>query len=296
MTIPLQTVALGCVALLSLLTCCSGEAQARPKVLCFTAIPDDDPTLLTAKYTPVADYLAEALGVPVEYVPVTEYQDSVLLFENGDVQLAWFGGLTGVQARHRVPGACAVVQGEEDAQFYSYFIAHRDTGLTRSAEFPAVLAGRRFTFGSQESTSGRLMPEFFIRQHTNQAPSEFFGHPNAYAGSHDRTVELVASGVFEAGAVSYTKYDRLVREGRVDPDVCRVIWQTPAYADYNFTAHPTLEDDFGAGFTERLRAALLQLRAPHLLAAFERQRLIAANNDDFAGIARLARELGFVRG
>jgi phosphate/phosphite/phosphonate ABC transporter binding protein len=145
-------------------------APAEKPVLRFSAIPDQDKTELKEKFDAWAEHLTAALDVPVEYVPASDYKASVEMFRNGDIQLAWFGGLTGVQARHAVDGARAIAQGKADPQYLSYFIAHKDTGLTESDEFPTDLAMRTFTFGSESSTSGRLMPEFFIRQNTGKSP------------------------------------------------------------------------------------------------------------------------------
>ena len=119
--------------------------------------------------------------------------------------------------------------------------------------------------------------------------------PNRYSGSHDITVQNVQDGTYEAGAVNYSVYDRRVAEGTTDPDVCRVIWKTPAYVDYNFTAHPDLETVFGEGFTDKLQQVLIEMDDPDLLSAFPRQRLIAASNEDYATIVDLARQLGFIR-
>ena len=149
-------------------------ADDEAPTLRFSAIPDQDETRLREKFAPVAGYLSEALGVPVEYVHSTKYSDSVDLFKNGDIQLAWFGGLTGVQARHAVSGARAIAQGVEDPEFYSYFIAHKDAGIEKSDDYPSAIAGKRFTFGSMGSTSGRLMPESFIRQNSGKSPEEVF--------------------------------------------------------------------------------------------------------------------------
>ena len=94
---------------------CGGqEADRHAPVLAFTAIPDQNTTELQEKFKPLADYLSERLDVRVEYLPVRDYQASVELFRNGDVLLAWFGGLTGVQARQTVPGARAIAQGQAD--------------------------------------------------------------------------------------------------------------------------------------------------------------------------------------
>ena len=281
------------VPALSLSCGSGGEAPARP--LRFSAIPDQNTTELAEKFQPFAAHLSAALAVEVEYVPAHDYQASVEMFRNGDVDLAWFGGLTGVQARDAVPGARAIAQGEADPNYYSYFIAHQTTGLERAEQLPGEIGSFRFTFGSESSTSGRLMPEFFLRQATGKAPAELFDEPVGFSGSHDKTIELVESGQYEIGAVNYKVYDQRVAAGRTDPDVCRVIWQTPYYADYNWTVRPDLDETLGAGFTDRLQAALLAIDEPELLAALPRQRLIAARNEEFEGIRRVAAQLGMLR-
>ena len=294
-----QRRALRCVtgsalAIAVLVSIAPGSLATGAPTLSFSAIPDQDETRLREKFEPVAAYLSAALAVPVEYVHATQYADAVELFKNGDIQLAWFGGLTGVQARHAVPGARAIAQGEEDPEYFSYFIAHRDAGISRADDFPHAIAGKRFAFGSRGSTSGRLMPEAFIRKYTGKAPEEFLG-AIVFSGSHDRTVELVQTGQVDVGVLNYKVYDRRVDEGQTDADVARIIWKSPTYADYNFTAHPILEERYGAGFIDRLQAALLAMKDPNLLGAFPRKSLIAAENRDYAAIEQTARELGFIR-
>lgn len=272
-----------------------GADKAATPTLRFSAIPDDNTTELTRKFGPVADYLAARLGVAVEYVPSSDYGASVEMFKNGDIHLAWFGGLTGVQARQAVPGAHAIVQGAEDPKFYSYFIANASTGLKKSGDFPLGIATYTFTFGSTKSTSGRLMPEHSIRQASGKAPRDFFTHEFGFSGSHDKTIEQVAAGAYEVGAVSYTTYDAWVKDGKVDPAKVRVIWQTPEYADYNFTAHPDLETIFGAGFTNKLQQELIGMKDPDLLSAFRRSALIEAKDAEFDAILEVARALDMAR-
>lgn len=270
------------------------DGDSRPP-LRFTAIPDQNSTELQEKFQPLGSHLSAALGVAVEYVPARDYQAAVEMFKNGDAPLAWFGGLTGVQARHAVGGARAIAQGDTDPRFFSYFIAHRDTGLERGSDFPLGMEGRRFTFGSRSSTSGRLMPEFFIRERTGRGAEAFFDALVGFSGSHDRTIELVRSGQYEIGAVNYQVFDRQVAAGRVDPDVVRIIWQTPMYADYNWTAHPILDTLFGQGFIDRLQQTLVAIDDPVMLSALPRRRLVAASNEDFEGIRVVAEALDMVR-
>ncbi|MFT5048670.1 MAG: phosphonate transport system substrate-binding protein [Chlamydiales bacterium] len=275
---------------------CNRVVEGSADVLRFTAIPDNNKTELELKFAPLAEHLGEVLGVPVEYVPTADYSASVEMFKNGDVDLAWFGGLTGVQARAAVDGARAIAQGRVDPKFKSYLIAHPSARVEASGSFPVeALRGKRFTFGSQQSTSGRLMPEYFIRAATGQAPDEFFGEVG-FSGSHDKTAELVNAGSFEVGAINYRTYDLLLEEGRISANTCRIIWTTPEYADYNWTVHPGVEETFGTGTIDALQAALTGLTQPELLAAVQREDgLIGAENDDFEGIAAVARELGFLR-
>jgi len=289
-----SAITLTVVAVCAAFTAACGGERSGPPVLKFSAIPGEDRTELKAKFDPVAAYLSEQLGVPCEYEPAEDYQASIDMFKGGDIHLAWFGGLTGVQARTAVPGARAIVQGKEDPNYYSYFIAHKDTGLEPSETFPAGIQAFAFTFGSQSSTSGRLMPEFFIREATGKSPQDFFKGPPGFSGSHPQTVAAVNDGTaIKVGALSYKTFDKLQAEGRADD--CIVVWKTPEYADYNMTVRPDVDEIFGTGFTARLQNVLIGISDEKLLAAFARTALIPAKNEDFDKIKDTAVELGMLR-
>lgn len=260
----------------------------------FTAIPDENQSRLVERFSKVADYLEGQLGVEVEYVPVKSYGASVTAFRNDQVQLAWFGGLSGVQARRLVPGSVALAQGSEDAAFKSYLIAHRSTGLERAEALPEAIQGMSLTFGSRTSTSGRLMPEHFLRQRFEEAPDELFSRVG-FSGDHSRTIALVEAGTWDLGAVNFSVWEAAVAGGRVDTDKVDVIWATPPYPDYNWTVRGDVDARFGEGFTERLRAALLEMDDPELLASFPREGFIPADNALYAPIEAVAEELGLLR-
>jgi phosphonate transport system substrate-binding protein len=266
------------------------------KVLRFSAIPDTNTTEQTQKFQKLADYLTKELGVKAEFVPAADYDASVTKFANGEIQLAWFGGLTGVQARADVPGARAIAQGDTDPKFYSYFIANASTGLELSDDFPEGIKDLKFTFGSKQSTSGCLMPSYFIIEKSGQKPAEYFSKPVNFSTGHDQTAILVQDGAWEAGVMNFATYDDMVKKGTLDPEKCRVIWKTPTYADYNFTAHPDLDKTFGAGFIDKLQTALIAIKDPDILAAMTRGAIIEATNEDFKGIEDVAKQLGLLRG
>lgn len=263
-------------------------AAAGPApTLAFTAIPDQDEARLVERFGRVATYLQERLGVAVRYVPVKSYPAAVTAFTNDQVQLAWFGGFTGVQARRTVPGSDAIAQGVEDTSFKSFFIAAAGTGLQKSEAFPAAIAGRSFTFGARASTSGRVMPEYYIRQQFGRAPDAVFSRVG-FSGDHTRTLQLVQSGAFDVGAMDYTVYELERKAGRVDPAQVSVLWATPPFPDYNWTLRGDTEARFGTGFKERLRAALVECRDPAILTPFGRSGFIAASNEQYAPIEQVA--------
>jgi phosphonate transport system substrate-binding protein len=206
-------------------------SQDKP-VFVFTAIPDQDETRLVERFTRVAEYLQSKLGVPVKYLPVKSYPAAVTAFTNSQVQLAWFGGFTGVQARRQVPGSEAIAQGAEDVAFKSFIIANTKTGLAPSKEFPKEIAGKSFTFGSRASTSGRLMPEYFIRNAFGRGPDEVFARIG-FSGDHSRTIQVVQSGAFEVGVLDFSVWELDKRAGKIDPMQVIVIWETPTFPDYH---------------------------------------------------------------
>lgn len=263
-------------------------AQSRPAFV-FTAIPDQDETRLVERFTRVADYLEKKLGLPVRYLPVKSYPAAVTAFTNNQVQLAWFGGFTGVQARRRVPGSEAIAQGAEDIAFKSYVIANTRTGLKPSKEFPSGIAGKSFTFGSRASTSGRLMPEYFIRKaFAGRGPEEIFSRVG-FSGDHSRTIQLVQSGAYEVGVLDFTVWDLEQKAGRIDASQVTVIWESPTYPDYQWTVRGDLDAVYGAGFKEQLRTALLAIEEPEILTQFGRSKFVPAKNSDYAPIEDVAR-------
>ncbi|WP_181310374.1 putative selenate ABC transporter substrate-binding protein [Nocardioides campestrisoli] len=297
-----RTVLVGALGALGglLAACGSSESAEDSPVLSISAIPDQDPSELVAREQRLADYLAETLDVEVEYVPVTDYAASVQLFTAGDLDLVFYGGLTGVQARLQTPGATLVAQRDIDEEFRSVFIAGTRTGIDpiESVEGLTALTGRRFTFGSESSTSGRLMPEWFLQEAGLDGATDFPGEPG-FSGSHDQTIELVASGSYEAGVLNEQVWEDRTADGTVDPDEVVEVFRTPTYHDYHWIAGPETDDRFGEGFTDRLRDAMLALdgstpQEEELLAGYGAGALVPTEPDNYQQVEEIARKLGLV--
>jgi phosphonate transport system substrate-binding protein len=281
-------------ALAALLVSLGLSAAEKPQPqFTFTAIPDQNEAQLLERFGQMAAYLSAELGQPVAYLPVKSYPAAITAFRNNQVQLAWFGGLSGVQARALVPGSTALAQGYEDQFFKSYFIAHTSAGLRPGAQLPSALRGKTFTFGAKGSTSGRLMPEFYLREAFGEAPEAIFKRVG-FSGDHSRTLALVQAGAYQVGALNYAVWEQAVARGEVDPAQVQLLWTTPSYPDYQWSARGDLDAQFGAGFTQKLTQALLNLNDPALLASFPRQRFVPANNAFYQPIEDTAKAIGLM--
>ena len=267
--------------------------QVFANTFVFTAIPDEDESKLRSRFDKVATYLTNQLDIEVKYIPVKSYGAAVTAFRNNQVQLAWFGGLSGVRARALVSGSTAIAQGVEDPKFQTYFIAHSSTGLKKSSNFPIMIAGKTFTFGSKGSTSGRLMPEFYIRKNFSNSPNKVFSRVG-YSGNHSRTISLVESGAFQIGATNFQVWKKNLVAGKIDTSKVAVIWETPSYPDYNWSIRGDVDKNFGSGLTERVKTALLNLKDPDLLASFPRKGFIPASNADFRSIVTVGKQIGLI--
>ncbi|MBN9371513.1 MULTISPECIES: putative selenate ABC transporter substrate-binding protein [unclassified Hydrogenophaga] len=261
----------------------TAAAQAQ-QVFRVTAIPDESPTELARKAAPLVKYLEGALGMKVEYTPVTDYAAAVEALVNKKVDMAWFGGFTFVQANVRSGGKIIpLVQREEDEKFRSVFISS-DPAVKSLAD----LKGKDVSFGSQSSTSGHLMPRSFLLQ-ANINPEKDFARV-AYSGAHDATIAAVASGKVQGGALNISVWEKFVADKKVDTTKVRVIFTTPPYYDYNWSVHA----DMPAAQREKLAAALLKLdratpQGKEVLDLQRATRFVPTKADNYKGIEAAAR-------
>jgi phosphonate transport system substrate-binding protein len=263
-------------------------ARAETPTLLFTAIPLQDEATLSQRFGRLAPYLENKLGIQVRYVPARSYPRAVKAFVENDVQLAWFGGYTGLQARQAVPGSEAIVQSVLDTHFKSYFIANVSAGLSPSDNLPSEIRGKTFTFGAPDSTSGFLMPEYFIRQRFGTGPKEVFSRVG-FSGGHASTLQLVQSGDVEAGALDFAVYEAKKKAGEVDENKVKVIWKSPDFLDYQFSIRGDVDETFGKGFKGKVKQALLDLDDKEILRFFGDSKFIPANNGQYKPIEDVAR-------
>ena len=286
MTIRLLTVTVSLVLCLFVGT--TSAASPTPPVLRISAIPDEAPTELQRKFKPLGTYLEAQLGMPVSFVPVNDYAAVVEALAAERIDLAWLGGFTYVQAQLKTGNATPLVQRERDQSFTSKFITS-DPSVSSLQD----LQGKTFAFGSVSSTSGHLMPRYFMIRDGIQVDT-FFSRI-AFSGAHDATAAWVESGKVSGGVLNAAVWDKLVAGGRINTDKVRVFATTPPYYDYNWTVRGNLAADLQA----RITRAFLNLdpqNAQHreILDLQAADRFIVTRSENYAGIEEAARAAGLL--
>ncbi|MFZ6639896.1 putative selenate ABC transporter substrate-binding protein [Undibacterium sp. TC4M20W] len=267
----------------------AGLAQAQ-QVLRVSAIPDEAPTELQRKFKPLGAMLEKKLGMKVEFIPVTDYAASVEGLINKKLDMVWFGGFTFVQAKVRSKDqVIPLVQREEDEKFKSVFIT-TDKNITKLED----LKGKTFTFGSESSTSGHLMPRSYLLAAKINPDTDM--KRIAFSGAHDATVTAVSGGKVDAGALNISVWEKLLAQGKVDTKLVHVFYTTPGYYDYNWSVRA----DMPADLRKKISDAFLNLdpanpQDKEILELQRATRFIPTRADNYKAIEAAAHNAGLLK-
>jgi phosphonate transport system substrate-binding protein len=265
-------------------------AQAAQTVLRVSAIPDEAPTELQRKFKPLGAYLEQQTGMKVEFIPVTDYATSVEGLLNKKLDMVWFGGFTFVQAKARSQGkVIPIVQREEDESFKSVFIT-TDKSINRLED----LKGKTFAFGSESSTSGHLMPRYFLLAAKINPDTDM--KRIAFSGAHDATVAAVTGGKVDAGVLNISVWEKLIAQNKVDRDSVRAFYTTPGYFDYNWT----VRSDMDPALRKKLTDAFLALnkrdpQGKEILDLQRATRFIPTKAENYEAIEKAAHNAGLLK-
>jgi len=264
-------------------------AQAT-KELRLSAIPDENPQEMLRIYRPFAEYLTKAVGIPVRFTSVVDYAATVEGLAANRLEMVWYGGLTSVQAAKQAKGAHRIIMRKEDAEFKSYFITRKETGIKTLKD----LKGKTFAFGSVSSTSGHLMPRYYLLKVGINPEKDFSKF--SFSGAHDATAAWVEAGQVDAGALNFLVWDKLVQTKKVDTDKVFIFYTTPPYVDYVWTVRGGLNKDI----VGKLSKAFLKLdynnpEHKKLLDLHRTKGYIAAKDADWKGIEEAAIAAGLLK-
>jgi phosphonate transport system substrate-binding protein len=222
---------------------------------------------------------------------VTDYAAVVEALATKKIDMAWLGGFTYVQTKIRTNGtANPIIQRAEDEKFTSVFIVPADSPLKTLSE----LKGKTIAFGSPSSTSGHLMPRYFLMQ-AGVNPDKDFKNI-AFSGAHDATVAFVASGKADVGALNASVWAKLNEAKNPNALKSKVLSTTPPYFDYNWT----VRGDLDPATVKKITEAFLKLDAnnPNQKELMDLQRAskyVTTKSSNYDDIEKAARSAGLIK-
>ena len=272
-----------------LLIFCAGLALAQSgQRLRISMIPTTDPGKMLRDAQPLVDYLEKKTGTKVVMTIPTNYAAVVEAMSNDQVDIAHFGGFTFVQISARA-AAKPLVQREQDQKFHSLFITQPNSGINSLKD----LNGRTFAFGDVNSTSGHLMPEYFMRD--AKVNSKVIDMA-LYTGGHDATALAVANKKVDAGAMDENVFQTMMKTGKITDKQVKVFWTTPPFLDYVWAARKGLDSKIAEAFA----AALLELDAQKpehkaILDFLSATKYVRAKDSDYAKLRLAAKDAGLIQ-
>ena len=281
---------LGVTALSSLLSIpLLSPDKITPSVLRVGVLPDENTEVLRNRYAPLLKYLSETIGIDTQLILPSNYQELSTQFRDGEIELAYFGGLTFVQASMN-SDAEPLVMRDIDRRFVSWFLARPNEDKKQLSDFE----GMHLSFGSQLSTSGHLMPRHFMNSEMQIEPENFFSAVD-YSGSHDKTAFLVRDGGVDLGVANSVIIRNMIRDGRLGEDELQIVWETPPYVDYVWAVQKLLDETI----KNNLRDAFLALDPSKLnhktiLTSVGAGSFLPAGNRDFQSLKVTATKLGML--
>lgn len=263
------------------------SAAADAPTLRLSMIPATDPGKMIRDSRPLIAYLERETGAKVALTIPLNYAAVVEAMVNDKVDIAHFGGFTYVQASARA-GARPLVQREADQRFHSVFITQPDSPVRALTD----LAGRTFAFGDVNSTSGHLMPEYYMRRGgvEPQTVAQVI-----FTGGHDATALAVANRKVDAGAMDELIFNRMMKDGKITASQVRVFYTTPAFMDYVWAARkdltPSLADRFTNAF---LKLDARQPQDKAILDFLSATKYVRATDSSYDRLRQAAREAGLL--
>lgn len=201
-------------------------------------------------YTPLLEYLGQALERPVELVQRRTYMEVNDLIARGEIDLAFVCTSAYVAGKRDFGMELLVApQVQGDMIYYSYLIVPAGS----PAQSMADLRDTVFAFTDPISNTGRKYPTYLVHQ-LGERPETFFAR-TFFTYSHDDAIRAVANGVADGAGVDHLIYDFAVAR---EPELgrrTRIIHQSPPFGIPPVVVAPQIRPQLRA----ELQTVLLQM-------------------------------------
>lgn len=249
----------------------ANEPSARPTKLIVGLLPGESATTVLRLNEPLRLYLEKQLGMPVEMVVGSNYAATSAALRFGRLNIAYLGPSSYILQSKYAP--MEVFARPSHAGVGPTFKAVIIVPADSPAKTLSDLNGKQIGFGDPASTSGTWVPRYMLVKAGLVSDRDY---TLRVLGAHDRVAFAVADHKLDAGGLSMPIYNRLLKEGKLDPKSVRVLEESPAIPEYMWT--------FGQGldpkFKDEIRKAFLEVKDPAALGVFTAEAFVPAKDSD----------------
>ncbi len=209
------------------MTLASSVQAQEIKELNFGIIATEKAGALKQMWEPFLDDMAKAVGVKVNGFYATDYAGIIEAQRFNKVQIAWYGNKAAIDAVDRANGEVFVQFIDLDGTpgYYSYLITHKDSGITSLDQ--VLKNGKDYTFGigDPQSTSGTLVPSYYVFTLNNLDPKTHFkvmrpsNHEGNFLAVLNKQVDIATSNSEMTQKMKEKSPEKL--------EQIRILWTSP---------------------------------------------------------------------
>ncbi|MGF1673047.1 MAG: phosphonate ABC transporter substrate-binding protein [Rivularia sp. (in: cyanobacteria)] len=186
-------------------------------------------------WEPFIQAMEKEIGIPVKPFYVTQYSGVIEAMATGDVQLAWYGGKSYIEAakKSNAEAFTQTVNADGTKGYVSHLIANKDSKIAVEAKALGENKGDEyviknakdltFAFNDPNSTSGFLVPSFYVFAKNGVNPKEIFKRL-IFSGSHEATALAVANNQVDVATNNSESLERLEETNPEGRKKIEVIW------------------------------------------------------------------------
>ncbi|QFS50241.1 phosphonate ABC transporter substrate-binding protein [Nostoc sphaeroides] len=247
----LFTITLASTKILSACTSNADNSTAEIKEINFGVLSTESQSNQKPIWEPFAAAMSQQIGIPIKPFYVTQYAAVIEAMRFGKVQAAWLGGKSYIEAA-KIADAEAfaqVVSADGTRGYYSHLITNKDNPITAEAiaaggdKYVIKNASKlTFAFNEPNSTSGFLVPSYYIFTKNNVDPKKAFKRL-IFAGNHEACALAVANKQVDVATVSSEALSRLESTNPTARQKIEIIWKSPIIPSDPIVYRRDLSDD-----------------------------------------------------
>lgn len=233
------------------------DERGWPTTLRFAYTPDEEnPGRRERSYQLRAEYLEKRIGVKVQIVKTTQYGPVIEAMRAGKIEMSNLSTFPYLIASKKAGAEAIVSMSDREGnprRSYSVIIARSDSELSSLDDIVRRSNNITFGFVNPASTSGHLIPRYYLEQSGLSPESDF--KELVFPGKQNATILSVISGKVDAASISQSVLYKLRKYGNIEESEYKILWMSPPIPSGAVSVRKDLPSDL----KEAIRQAYLDL-------------------------------------